>query len=132
MRPFCMFMPGVWFLSSKKRKFVIIFQKEKGNTFTLFIIFIVKSLQKEHNSTNLLLWPPICWNKPQSESTPRRLTLISPLCEKTFIAILLKSFIQITAIHCHNMTLWAAICYTCSHLLKSRGKFQQNLWRYVD
>ena len=34
---------------------VIIFQKENGNTFTLFIIFIVKSLQKEQNSTNLLL-----------------------------------------------------------------------------
>ena len=33
----------------------IIFQKENGNTFTLFIIFIVKSLQKEQNSTNLLL-----------------------------------------------------------------------------
>ena len=32
-----------------------IFQKEKGNTFTLLIIFIVKSLQKEQNSTNLLL-----------------------------------------------------------------------------
>ena len=38
-----------------KKKFVIIFQKENGNTFTLFIIFIVKSLQKEQNSTNLLL-----------------------------------------------------------------------------
>ena len=36
-------------------KFVIIFQKENGNTFTLLIIFIVKSLQKEQNSTNLLL-----------------------------------------------------------------------------
>ena len=34
---------------------VIIFQKENGNTFTLLIIFIVKSLQKEQNSTNLLL-----------------------------------------------------------------------------
>ena len=29
--------------------FFIIFQKEKGNTFTLLIIFIVKSLQKEQN-----------------------------------------------------------------------------------
>ena len=38
-----------------KKKIVIIFQKENGNTFTLFIIFIVKSLQKEQNSTNLLL-----------------------------------------------------------------------------
>ena len=35
--------------------FVIIFQKENGNTFTLLIIFIVKSLQKEQNSMNLLL-----------------------------------------------------------------------------
>ena len=35
--------------------FVIIFQKENGNTFTLFIIFVVKSLQEEQNSTNLLL-----------------------------------------------------------------------------
>ena len=38
-----------------KKKIVIIFQKENGNTFTLFIIFIVKSLQKVQNSTNLLL-----------------------------------------------------------------------------
>ena len=38
-----------------KKTFVIIFQKENGNTFTLIIIFIVKSLQKEQNSTNLLL-----------------------------------------------------------------------------
>ena len=33
----------------------IIFKKEKGNIFTLLFIFIVKSLQKEQNSTNLLL-----------------------------------------------------------------------------
>ena len=38
--------------------------RNNGNNFTLFIIFIVKSLQKEQNSTNLLLWPPICRNKP--------------------------------------------------------------------
>ena len=41
------------------KKYVIIFQKENGNTFTLLIIFTVKSLQKEQNSTN----PPICRNK---------------------------------------------------------------------
>ena len=29
-----------------------------------FYTFIVKSLKKEQNSTNLLLWPPICRNKP--------------------------------------------------------------------
>ena len=34
---------------------IVIFQKEKGNTFTLLIILIVKRLQKEQNSTNLLL-----------------------------------------------------------------------------
>ena len=38
-----------------RKIFVIIFQKENGNTFTLFIIFLVKSLQKEQNSTNLVL-----------------------------------------------------------------------------
>ena len=37
------------------KKNIIIFQKENGNTFTLLIIFIVKILQKEQNSTNLLL-----------------------------------------------------------------------------
>jgi hypothetical protein len=37
-----------------KKKIVIIFQKENRNPFTLFIIFIVKSLQKEQNSKNLL------------------------------------------------------------------------------
>jgi len=34
--------------------FVIIFQKENGNTSTLLIIFIVKSLKKVQNSTNPL------------------------------------------------------------------------------
>ena len=36
-------------------KIIIIFQKEKRSTITLLIIFIVKNLQKEQNSTNLLL-----------------------------------------------------------------------------
>ena len=35
--------------------FFIIFRKENGNIFTLLIIFILKSLQKEQKSTNLLL-----------------------------------------------------------------------------
>ena len=43
------------FYEVKKGFFVIIFQKEKGNTFTLLVIFIVKSLQKEQNGTNLLV-----------------------------------------------------------------------------
>ena len=37
------------------KKNIIIFRKEKGNSFTLSFIFIVKSLQKEQNSTALLL-----------------------------------------------------------------------------
>ena len=37
------------------KKNVIIFQEENGNTFTILIIFIVKSLQKLRNSTNPLL-----------------------------------------------------------------------------
>ena len=44
---------GFDFYEVKKKN--IIFQKENGNTFTLLVIFIVKSLQKEQNSTNLLL-----------------------------------------------------------------------------
>ena len=32
-----------------KKIYIFIFQKEKGNTFSLLIIFIVKSLQKEQN-----------------------------------------------------------------------------------
>ena len=47
-----MFMSGFEFYAVF---IVIIFQKENGNTFTLLIIFIVTSLQKEQNSTNLLL-----------------------------------------------------------------------------
>ena len=39
----------------EKKINVIIFQKENGNTFTVLIIFILRSLQKEQNSTNLLL-----------------------------------------------------------------------------
>ena len=50
---FACLCPGFEFYEVKKKIFVIIFQKENGNTFTLFIIFIVKSLQNEQNSTNL-------------------------------------------------------------------------------
>ena len=62
------------FLWGKKN--IIIFQKEKGNTFTLLIILIVKSLQKEQNSTNLLLSAGINLQSPQSDSTPWTLTLV--------------------------------------------------------
>ena len=78
--PNCCFMiiAGTFFFSSQsprgtvyeiKKNFVIIFQEENGNTFTFLIIFIVKYLQKEQNSTNLLLWPPICLYK--SAITPK-------------------------------------------------------------
>ena len=45
------------------KKNVIIFFIVIWNTFTLLMIFIFKSFQKEQNSTNLLLWPPICRTK---------------------------------------------------------------------
>ena len=44
------------FYEVKKKYFY--FSKEKGNTFTLLIISIVKILQKEQSSTNLLLSIP--------------------------------------------------------------------------
>jgi len=50
-----MFMLGFEFYEVKKKYYVIISQNENGNTFTLLIVFIVKSLQKEQNSTSLLL-----------------------------------------------------------------------------
>ena len=49
----------------------------------LLIIFIAKSLQKEQNNTNPLLWPQsagINMQSPKSESTSRRLALIVLLC----------------------------------------------------
>ena len=73
-----------------------IFQKEKGNTLTLLIIFIVKSLQKEQNSTNLLctMTPQsagINVESPQSESTPRRLTLMgTQQQQKGYVGIFLN------------------------------------------
>ena len=51
---FAYLCPGFEFHELKKKN-VIIFQKENGNTFTLLIIFVVKSPQKEQNGTNLLL-----------------------------------------------------------------------------
>ena len=90
------------------KKKIIIFQKDKGNTFTLLIIFTVKSVQKEQKSTNLLLWPLICRKKNlqslQSESTPRRLTLV-----KVFTyGILMDEFDSLfflpkLEIRCHNL-----------------------------
>ena len=74
-----MFMPGVWILWSKQKIFVIIFQKENGNTFTLLFIFIVKSLQKEQSKAQIYYYDPqsagINLQSPQSDSTPWTLTL---------------------------------------------------------
>ena len=79
----------------KKYVFVIIFQKENGNTFTLFIIFVVKSLQKEQNSTNLLLWPPICRNK--SAITPKWFNSLDT--NSSFEAIIGKSTNRLNYFH---------------------------------
>ena len=67
-------MPGVWFLWSKKKNIIIIFQKENGNTFTLLIIIIVKSLQKEQIA-QITYYDPwsagISVQWPLSNSTPQ-------------------------------------------------------------
>ena len=68
---------GQYFFLWSKKKYIIVFQ---GNTFTHFINFIVKSLQKELNSTNLPLYcypqsAGINVQSAQSESTPKKLTL---------------------------------------------------------
>ena len=70
------------FYKVKKKNNVL--KKEKGHNFTLLNIFIVKSLQKEQNSTNLLLWPPIMkeWinvQSSQSQSTPKAKLLLQKL-----------------------------------------------------
>ena len=71
---------GLNFMKQKKF-FVIIFQKENGNTFTLLINFIVKSLQKEQNS-KIYYYDPhstgINLQSPQSDSTLWTLTLTYP------------------------------------------------------
>ena len=58
---------------------MIIFQKEKGNTFTFLIIFTVKSLQKKSKIEQIYYYDHqsagINVQSPQSDSTPRRLTL---------------------------------------------------------
>ena len=66
-----------------KKTFVIIFQKENRSTFTLLIIFIVKSLQKRKIAQIYYYEPQsagINLQSPQSESTPRRLNLVPPIC----------------------------------------------------
>ena len=69
-----MFMPGVWFLWSKK--IVIIFQKENGNTFTLLIIFILKNLQIYYYD------PQSVRKNLQSIQSPWTLTLLWALFSK--------------------------------------------------
>ena len=61
-----MFMPRFDFYEVKK-EYIIIFQKDEGTIFTLLIMFIVKNLQKEQNSTNLLtlLGSGSEWQKPR-------------------------------------------------------------------
>ena len=60
---------GFEFYEVKKKKLLLFFKKKMEILLHFFIIFIVKSLQKEQNTTNLLLWPPICRNR--SAITPK-------------------------------------------------------------
>ena len=71
-----MFMPEFDFYEKRNKR--IIFEKENGNTITLLIIVIVKSLQKEQ-ITQITLYDPwfarINLRLTQSDLTPRILTL---------------------------------------------------------
>ena len=61
------------------KKNLVIFQRENGNTSTLFIIFMVKSLQKKSKIAQIYYYDPqsagIDLQSPQSDSTPWTLTL---------------------------------------------------------
>ena len=63
-----MFMPGVWIILSKK-KIVIIFQKENGNTFASSKIAQIYYYDPQSARINL--------QSPQGDSTPWTLTLVS-------------------------------------------------------
>ena len=70
---------GFDFYEVKKKNKKFLFQKENGNTIALFIIFLVKSLQKEQKAQIMEYKPQsagINLQSPQSDSTSRRLTLI--------------------------------------------------------
>ena len=73
-----MFMPGYWFLWSKKINKEFLFQKENENTFTLLIIVLETSVQKEQIAqiTQCDPWSAgINLQSTQSDLTPRILTL---------------------------------------------------------
>ena len=59
--PFCMFMPGVWFLWSKKKN---PFPKRKWKYYYTFYHNFSEKSSKRTNSTNHPIWTPICRNKP--------------------------------------------------------------------
>ena len=87
-----MFMPGVWFLWFKKKK-KSIFQKENGNTLTLLIIILVKSIQKEQIAqiTQYDPWSTgINLRSTQSDLTPQILTLPKGQTEGTQRVLLYK------------------------------------------
>ena len=117
---------------------MLLFFKEKMiiSTFTLLINFLVKSLQKEQNSTNLLLWPPgINLQSPQSDSTFWTLTL-------QYIRLRLSR----VKVHCANqLTLWLFLLL-CAHgskiassrkvaqsasIIVDRNWFQCQNWRKI-
>ena len=64
---------GFDFYEVKKNNFIIIFQKEEGNTFTLLIIFIVKVFKKS-KIAQIYYYDPqsagINMQSPQSDLTP--------------------------------------------------------------
>ena len=132
-------MLGIWILSSKKN--VIIFQKENGNTFTLLIIFIVKSLKKEQNSTNLLEWPPICRNKPAI--TPKRFnsldtnskswTWIWEFWDQISLCVFASSWCpQLSCVLKRNGTMYYTIKLATSYLYIRKAKYNYQKWLWFS
>ena len=77
------------------------------------IIFIVKSLQKEQSSTNLLLWPPICLNKPANtpkwfNSLDTNSTLDTHSTLNSWIIIYSPN--SAIPLLCSNLSLWL-VCF---------------------
>ena len=98
-------MPGVWIYEVKQCFLLLFFKKKMEILLNFYLtIFIVKSLQKEQNSTNLLLWPPICRNKPaitqkwfnflDTNSTEKLNWKSEITCKKISPFLLAISFIQ--------------------------------------
>ena len=97
------------------------FQKEKGNTFTLLIKIIVKSLQKEQIA-QITQSVGINLQSPQSDSTPRRLTLNFRVLLGCFRSVLKKSGISIGSTMASLKSAISSLCMFVSFCIMSLSR----------